>query len=90
MITLSALTLFGLILIVFGFILAFIAAAMMLFVGMHVHGKVRGGGLIMIGPIPIIFGTDREVVKTLLILSIILIAVALVFMLVINQALLPR
>ena len=27
-------------------------------------GKVRGAGVIMIGPIPIIFGTDKKSVKT--------------------------
>ncbi|MEM2913060.1 MAG: DUF131 domain-containing protein [Candidatus Bathyarchaeia archaeon] len=86
----SALALLGLILVILGFILAFIAAIMMLSAGVRAHGKVRGGGLIMIGPVPIIFGTDREAVKTLLILSIILIVVALVLMLVLSQALLPR
>lgn len=86
----SALELLGLILVILGFILAFIAAIMMLFAGVRAHRKVRGGGLIMIGPIPIIFGTDREAVKTLLFLSIILIIVALVFMLALSQALLPH
>ena len=28
------------------------------------RGKVRGAGVIMIGPIPIIFGTDKKSVKT--------------------------
>ena len=27
-------------------------------------GKVQGAGVIMIGPIPIIFGTDKKSVKT--------------------------
>ncbi len=85
-----SLALLGLILIILGFILTFIAAMMMLLSGVRAHGKVGGGGLIMIGPIPIIFGTDRESVKILLVLSIILILVALVFMLILSQALLPR
>ncbi|MBN1133457.1 MAG: TIGR00304 family protein [Methanosarcinaceae archaeon] len=33
---------------------------------------VKGGGIIMIGPIPIIFGTDRHITETLIILAIIL------------------
>lgn len=33
---------------------------------------VKGGGVIMIGPIPIIFGTDRHSTETLIILAIIL------------------
>ncbi len=38
--------------------------------------EVRGGGVIMIGPIPIVFGTDAETAKTLIILVIVLILVA--------------
>ena len=35
-------------------------------------GKVRGGGAVIIGPVPIIFGTDRKSLKTVLLLSIVL------------------
>ena len=35
-------------------------------------GKFRGGGAIIIGPIPIIFGTDKKSLKTVLLLSLIL------------------
>lgn len=34
--------------------------------------KVKGGGIIFIGPIPIIFGTDKETIKIILILFIVL------------------
>ncbi|WXG43490.1 MAG: DUF131 domain-containing protein [Promethearchaeati archaeon SRVP18_Atabeyarchaeia-1] len=37
------------------------------------RGRTRGGGVVMIGPIPIIFGTDRKIV-------LIAVAVAIVFM----------
>lgn len=37
---------------------------------------VRGGGLIMIGPVPIIFGTDRESVFTLVLLALALIVIS--------------
>ena len=33
-------------------------------------GKVRGGGIIMIGPIPIIFGTDKKSIENILILAL--------------------
>jgi len=33
-------------------------------------GKVKGGGAIIIEPIPIIFGTDRKTLKTFLLFSI--------------------
>ncbi|MEM1515160.1 MAG: DUF131 domain-containing protein [Candidatus Bathyarchaeia archaeon] len=49
--------------------------------------RLRGGGLIMLGPIPIIFGTDKETVKALIILAIILIVVMLAFILIINALL---
>jgi uncharacterized protein (TIGR00304 family) len=42
-------------------------------------GKVKGGGVVIIGPIPIIFGTDKESVKIILILSIILMILVLVW-----------
>ncbi|NIQ06235.1 MAG: DUF131 domain-containing protein, partial [Candidatus Korarchaeota archaeon] len=40
----------------------------------------RGGGAVIIGPFPIVFGTDKESVRTLLLLSIALIVLLLVFM----------
>lgn len=41
--------------------------------------RVRGGGVIMIGPIPIIFGSDKGSAKTLVILAIILMLISLLF-----------
>ena len=45
-----------------------------------VESKVKGGGVIMLGPIPIIFGTDKESVKTAAILAIILMLLSLLFL----------
>jgi len=39
---------------------------------------VRGGGVIMIGPIPIIFGTDVTALKLVMILAIVLMAIAVI------------
>jgi uncharacterized protein (TIGR00304 family) len=39
--------------------------------------KVKVGGVIMIGPIPIIFGSDKESAKTAIILAIILMLLSL-------------
>jgi uncharacterized protein (TIGR00304 family) len=70
---------FGLILL--GFALAFIAMIWLVLSGRKGGGsKVKGGGAIIIGPIPIIFGTDKESVKVILILSIALVALLLVLM----------
>jgi uncharacterized protein (TIGR00304 family) len=41
--------------------------------------KMRGAGVIMIGPIPIIFGTDKKSVKAVLALAIALTVVLLVY-----------
>ena len=45
-------------------------------------GKVKAAGVIMIGPIPIIFGTDKKSVKAVLALALALVIAAIVAMLV--------
>jgi uncharacterized protein (TIGR00304 family) len=35
-------------------------------------GRVRGGGAVIISPVPIVFGSDKKTVKTVLILAIVL------------------
>lgn len=45
-----------------------------------VEPKVKGGGVIMIGPIPIIFGSDKESAKTAAILAIILMLLSLLIL----------
>jgi uncharacterized protein (TIGR00304 family) len=41
------------------------------------ESKIRGGGVIMLGPIPIILGSDRESANTAVILAIILMVLSL-------------
>ncbi len=75
----------GFILVLTGFMIALIAIVLMLLRGAKdgkTEGKVKGGGVVIIGPIPIIFGTDRQSVKIVLILAIILMTLALVFTLI--------
>jgi uncharacterized protein (TIGR00304 family) len=67
---------FGLVFI--GFVLALIAVILLVTRSANEGTKTRGAGILLIGPIPIIFGTDRDSVKILVILSIILIAVVLI------------
>lgn len=43
-------------------------------------GQTKGGGILLIGPIPIIFGTDRESAKILIVLAIALVVVVTVLM----------
>ena len=74
----------GLLLALAGFavgILAFIFALMRSARG---TGQMRGGGVVMIGPIPIIFGTDKESARTLILLAIVLMVVFLLFTLLPN------
>jgi uncharacterized protein (TIGR00304 family) len=40
--------------------------------------KVKGGGAVIIGPVPIIFGTDRKSLRTVLLLSIALTVLLLI------------
>jgi uncharacterized protein (TIGR00304 family) len=42
-----------------------------------IESKIKGGGVIMLGPIPIIFGSDKESAKTVTILAIILMLLSL-------------
>jgi uncharacterized protein (TIGR00304 family) len=71
----------GFLLIIFGVALAFAATILFAFRSTRGSGKTRGAGLVLIGPIPIIFGSDKESVKGLMILAIILIVIVLVIML---------
>ena len=68
----------GFILILAGFVVVFVAALLLFFRAFRGRGRVRGGGVVMIGPFPIVFGTDKESVKMLLLLSIALIVIILI------------
>ena len=58
----------GIALIFIGMLIIIIAAILISVSGAQ-KGKVKGGGVILIGPIPIIFGTDKKSLKTVLLLS---------------------
>ena len=71
----------GVALILIGFAVAFVAMIWLVLSGARGgKAKVKGGGAVIVGPIPIVFGTDKESVKILLILSIVLVVLLLVFM----------
>jgi uncharacterized protein (TIGR00304 family) len=77
----------GFVLIFAGFVITFFAALLLFLKEFHARGKTRGGGIIMIGPVPIVFGTDKETVRILLMLSIVLMILALVLMLLLHVVL---
>jgi len=68
----------GVILLFIGFVITFAAVILLAFTATRGKRKVRGGGAVIVGPFPIIFGTDKESVKVLLLLSIALITLILV------------
>jgi len=69
----------GVTLILLGFAVSFIAVLLLVLSGVKGgKGRVRGGGVVIIGPIPVIFGTDKESVKFILVLSIILVVLLLI------------
>lgn len=77
----GALATLGFAFIILGFVITFLAVLIMFIKNVRFKGKIRGGGLIMIGPIPIIFGTDKETMKILIVLAMILIILAAALML---------
>lgn len=78
----STLFIIGLAFVFFGVLLVFIALILSFSARTTKEAKVRGGGAIIIGPFPIIFGTDKESVKTLLLLSITLMIIAFLVLLI--------
>ena len=67
----------GIALVIVG-IIVIVVAIIVASIGSSKKSKVRGAGVIMIGPIPIIFGTDKKSVKTVLSLALALTIVALI------------
>jgi uncharacterized protein (TIGR00304 family) len=71
----------GLVLVFVGVAVIIIAAVLLSVSGAR-KGKVKGGGAILIGPIPIVFGTDKKSLKTVLLLSLALTVMLVVAMVV--------
>jgi uncharacterized protein (TIGR00304 family) len=69
------LVLAGILLVLVGFGVMVVA---MLSQGRKEGTEVKGGGVIMIGPVPIVFGTDMKWASVAIILAIILIVLAVV------------
>jgi uncharacterized protein (TIGR00304 family) len=59
----------GIALISAGILVIFVAIILLFISNIKGEGRVKGGGAIIIGPFPIIFGTDRQSIKTILLLS---------------------
>lgn len=48
------------------------------------HDKIEAGGVLIVGPIPIIIGTNLKIAKTLIILAIILFITSIVLFILIH------
>jgi uncharacterized protein (TIGR00304 family) len=64
-------------LIIVGIVVVILAVILISFRGSK-KGNMKAAGIIMIGPIPIIFGTDKKSVKTVLALAITLMIIAII------------
>ena len=69
----------GFVLIVAG-IVVIVAAIILASKSSSKKSRVHGAGIIMIGPIPIIFGTDKKSVKTVLALALAITILVLVIL----------
>jgi len=66
----------GMALTIVGVIIALLAVVLSLTLSNRKGaGQTKGGGILLIGPIPIIFGTDRESAKILIVLATALVVV---------------
>ncbi len=67
----------GLFLVVAGMLMVALTVILLAFSGPR-GGKVSGGGVVIIGPFPIIFGSNSKVVKILAIVAAVLMVVYIV------------
>ena len=75
----------GFMLVLVGFAVIFLAFILSTITAAKSGGKIRGGGVVMIGPFPIFFSTDKESFRVLLILSTAIIAVFLILRFAVNR-----
>lgn len=60
----------GMALIVAGILVVLVAMLLLFILCIKGETRVKGGGAVIIGPFPIVFGTDKESLKTVLLLSV--------------------
>lgn len=72
----------GFTLVFAGIIILVISTALLFISETKSKRRVKGAGVIIIGPFPIIFGTDKQSIRLILLLSIALVALLIVSMLV--------
>lgn len=60
----------GIALIVAGILVVLVAMLLLFILCIKSEARIKGGGAVIIGPFPIVFGTDKESLKTVLLLSV--------------------
>jgi len=82
-ITPAELVTLGILIAFIGFFIIFFAIAYSIFKSASKgEAKAEGGGVIIVGPIPIVFGSSQKVAKIVMILAIVLLIVTILFYLV--------
>lgn len=74
----------GFFIAVTGLIIIVIAELLILLSGTRRREQTRGAGVIIIGPVPIVFGTDKKFVKQILALAITLTIVVIILTIIIH------
>jgi uncharacterized protein (TIGR00304 family) len=68
-------------LIIVAFFLIVVGMLLLFLHSLREGGKVEGGGVLVIGPFPIVFGTNQRIARDLMIIALIfMIAVVLLFL----------
>jgi len=68
----------GLLFVIVGFGVGMLAFIIVILSSARGAARTRGGGVVMIGPVPIIFGTDKESARVLVMLAVVLMVLFLV------------
>ena len=71
----------GFALIFIGLIIVVLAVMLVAKRGLRAEGNAKAGGIIIIGPIPIVFGSDKRITKNLLYLALALVVATIVLFL---------
>ncbi|AEG17948.1 TIGR00304 family membrane protein [Methanobacterium paludis] len=76
MVNSNTIILAGVVVIILGILLIFLGTALQITSKSGGTGEVQAGGVVMIGPIPIIFGTNKNITTISIVLAIILMVLA--------------
>ncbi|MGP3705275.1 MAG: TIGR00304 family membrane protein [Candidatus Bathyarchaeota archaeon] len=76
----EAFTLLGFILVFTGILIVAVAMLLAVFTSLG-KGRVEGAGVVLLGPIPIVFGSNIKIMKTLVLMFVFLVILLAIFVL---------